>query len=174
MEKGFKIAGWVCMILALLFCGLHIRGCVNIHFAYEREIGNYWELSDRSSTLEAKSKYMDQFIKALEKSEHTKYDAVIYPTPQNNFDNNLLAVKTLRDRLNTIKAIDEKSFAYQTAIQQITAQEQGEAKQMIDIFEGCYDLANYWPGWSWFAFLVICGYCVLFIFGLAFAHADEF
>jgi hypothetical protein len=50
--------------------------------------------------------------------------------------------------------MNESDFAYQTAIQQITAQEQGEAENLLIIFKGTYLLKSYPLQWNWIAGII--------------------
>jgi len=59
------------------------------------------------------------------------------------------ALETLSRRLTEIQNMNPSSFEYNTAIQQITAQEQGEANAMLSEFKGCYLLNNYTLIWGW-------------------------
>ena len=45
--------------------------------------------------------------------------------------------------------MDTSSFQYNTAIQQITAQEQGEAHSLINTIKECYVLQNHFIVWDW-------------------------
>jgi hypothetical protein len=162
---NIKVIGWSMVLCALISCGAHIKGCVSNFYTYQNNVQGYWDLADKSSTIKAKQEYVNQFVTILENTKHSGYDAIIYKIPNSSFDFNLKALKSLRDRLETIREMDESSFAYQTAIQQITAQEQGEAHEMLSVFYGCYTLVNYWPAWGWLGGLVIAGYCILFIIG---------
>lgn len=47
------------------------------------------------------------------------------------------------------------SFEYNTAIQQITAQEQGDSKAMMGVISGCYELAGYPAVWKWIGGIII-------------------
>jgi predicted negative regulator of RcsB-dependent stress response len=119
-------------------------------YQYKNEIQNLWTLSDRASTITQKSEYMNKFVDALEKQNlHGVNSALFLPTPENDFDENFKAVKSLQKRLTDISGMDENSFAYQTALQQITAQEQGEAKGMLDEFASCWDKVNHYTDWNW-------------------------
>lgn len=132
--------GLVCVILFTVRTVIAVRG----GYEYERIVFSFWTLADRQSTIAAKGVYMDKFVEAL-KAQHLDgtYNAIIYPTPDNAFDTNYAALLTLQARLHDIEKMDVTSFQYQTAIQQITAQEQGEAKPMLDVFEGCWWKARY-------------------------------
>lgn len=94
-------------------------------------------------------------------------------TSDNNFSTNVIVLGTLVDRLKEIQGMNPNSFEYNTAIQQITAQEQGEAHRMLLVFEHCWDMASYPIMWGWYneIFLIITclmwwlagefGYCLL-------------
>lgn len=141
------------MIAAFLF--LVAAGITGIFgwYTYNKEIGSYWSLADKSSSIDKKSEYIDKFVGALELSGLSgKYNAVFLTTPDNSFDYNLDALKTLQARLHEISNMDVTSFEYQTAIQQITAQEQGEAEAMLSVFYGVWWKKNHPLLWNW-----ICG-----------------
>lgn len=134
---------------------------------YNQQHENYWELADRSSSIEDKYVYIDQMVKSFENSDlHGMYDASFYKNPSNNFDNNLQALKTLRDRLDEIKDMDVTSFEYQTAISQITAQEQGEARAMLTVLQGCWFKNNHILYWGWVATVFSILLAAMIIVGL--------
>lgn len=133
---------------------IEIQGSIRSNYQYDKLYGSYWSLADKSSTIEKKSEYMDKFVDALDASGMSGNNAVFLKTPDNSFETNLQALKSLQSRLHEIKKMDIKSFEYQTAIQQITAQEQGEARSMLDVFQGVWDLNNFWYEWSWIALLI--------------------
>lgn len=154
--KTKTLAGWIIFSLGVILLICLITQAVIANYNYERKFLSYWELSDRSSTILAKEQYITQFVNAInqDRSSFADYNALILKTPQNNFDNNLKAVTTLRDRLKDIEGMNESDFAYQTAIQQITAQEQGEAGNLLGIVEGAYYLGSYPLQWEWIAGIV--------------------
>jgi hypothetical protein len=119
------------------------------NYNYENTIGSYWDLSDKASTIQQKSEYIDKFMYALIGShlEGTNANSM-FPTVTTSFNENFKALKSLQSRLDSIKKMDEKSFVYQTAIQQITAQEQGEASSIYSAVEDCWMEANYPTIWS--------------------------
>ena len=132
-----------------------------------------WELSDKSSTIPAKQKYISEFVLNLEngykKGDFASFDALFLKTPNNNFEANLNALKTLSQRLIEIQEMDPKTFEYNIAIQQITAQEQGDAHNLIGIIKECYFLNNYFIVWGldWriFMFYNCCRYFYLWYMG---------
>lgn len=145
-------------LLLAVFMIVQIRGCVVNN--YELDIGymSYWSLADKSSTLEAKREYLSKFAQALDSGykagDFAAYNATSLKTPDNSFARNLTAVKTLVHRLDDISKMDVTSFQYNTAIEQITKQEQGEASAMMTVFEGCYTLENRPYLWGWIGGLV--------------------
>lgn len=137
-------------ILLVVFAGLWIKAEVTAGYEYSNTIGSYWDLSDKASTLQQKSTYLDKYVAALEQpGAFAPFDATIFQTPDNSFEQNMVALKSLQGRMHQIQGMDEQSFAYQTAIQQITAQEQGEAHLLTGTLEGCWYLQNHYFLWGW-------------------------
>lgn len=126
-------------------------------YRYDRQFAYTWNLADKSSTLEAKAEYVTKFVETIETNRQffADYNAVWLGTPDNSFEQNLTALKTLRTRLNEIKGMDPNSFQYQAAIQQITGQEQGEAWHMLGTLRGCWILENHPFAWKWIAILLL-------------------
>ena len=116
-------------------------------YKFKSNYSSDWELADKSSTLEAKSEYLDKFVENLEIGKLTgdfhTHGALIFKNDANSFSENLNALKTLQLRLRDVKDMNPNSFEYNTAIQQITGQEQGEASDMIGIFKEGYTIKNY-------------------------------
>jgi hypothetical protein len=140
------ITGFILAII--LFIGIY--GMIMSNYKYDRDIQSNWKLADKASTMKQKAIYIDKYVSALESSNLSgSYNALILTTPDNSFDMNLEQLKTLQTRLHSVDTMNIQSFAYQTAIQQITAQEQGEAKCMLDVFEGCWNKIHYWYLWNW-------------------------
>lgn len=141
-------------------------------YHFERDYLQLWALADKSSTIAAKQKYIAQFVAALqsgyERGEFNPHNAIWMKTPNNSFTQNLNALKSLDDRLGQIQKLNPNSFEYNTAIQQITAQEQGEASHLIYVFEGCYKIANYPMVWQWIGGLFIAIETVMVFIGLYF------
>ena len=61
--------------------------------------------------------------------------------------------------------MDVESFAYQTAIQQITQQEQGEADNVIGNLSGCWEKEYYYFYWNviFVVFMLILQFILLCI-----------
>jgi hypothetical protein len=154
--KILKIVSLVA-VLALIAMGIF---AIKASYQYEAIIESMWSLADKSSTIPAKAQYVDRFVDALDQQGFGgKYNAIIFPTPDNSYDQNYAALKTLQSRLHEIATMDITSFQYQTAIQQITAQEQGEAHKMLNVFEGVWRKEHYPFLWNWiggtFLFILI-------------------
>lgn len=137
--------GTILIVLGILFCISCIYSGVTSSYEYNNKFGYLWEMSDRSSTLSAKEQYISQFVDALNSSRQQFADNgnLFFQTSATSFDSNFKAVITLGDRLREVGQMDPTSFQYNTAIEQITAQEQGQADDMIHVFRNCYSLKNY-------------------------------
>ena len=142
---GFVIVG---SVVLLAFIGIKY---VIVSYRYEREISGNWSLAEKASTIKQKSEYIDKFIDALDKSgDMYGNNALVFPTPDNDLTENMKALRSLQGRLHEIQTMDIQSFAYQQAIQQITAQEQGEATGIKFMIEGGWYLhEGYWYLWDW-------------------------
>jgi hypothetical protein len=145
-----KVIGIILIVLAVILFVGDIWNAIYGNYQYENQILSYWNLADKASTIPKKSEYVDKFVQTLESSGlYGKYNAVFLQTPDNSFDRNLEALKSLQIRLHEIQTMDITSFQYQTAIQQITAQEQGEATKMLDVFWGIWWKENHLFLWKW-------------------------
>jgi len=144
----------------ILDIGVGIKGT----YTYEKDVYSYWKLADKASTIPQKAIYVDKFVVALDQLGYQgTYNAIIFPTPDNSFDKNMEALKSLQTRLHEIELMDVTSFEYQTAIQQITGQEQGEASAMLNEFRGLWWKNNHFLLWNWIAAVQIT-LSVIFVF----------
>lgn len=152
-DGGWKLAYSAFTLVTLIFLALLIFLEVRANFTWKRDYHQLWSLADKSSTIPAKQQYINKFVETLkagkERGRFADNDAIFLKTPDNAFDSNLKAVETLAQRLTEIQGMNPNSFEYNTAIQQITAQEQGEAHKLIDVLKGCYVLENYPLVWGW-------------------------
>jgi hypothetical protein len=170
-RRKMKIMWWVLSGVMVLILAGAILADVLAGFAYDKTIGSYWDLSVKASTIQKKSEYLDQFVSAIEGARLAEYDAVFLKTPNNSTAQNIVALKSLQGRMHAIIGMDENSFQYQQAMQQITGQEQDEAKDMLETFCGAWYLENHpflwgWIGGVWWTFLlvlaVVFGFCGYF------------
>lgn len=164
-EKKMKALGIILITISSIIVVLLIIFGVYSSYQWNKNIGSYWDLADKTSTIEAKSGYIDKFVEALDSAKLSEYNAIFLKTPNNKVSKNVDALKTLQVRLQEIKTMDIQSFAYQQAIQQITSQEQGEADEMIGQIEGSWYLANYPLLWDWILLIIICLIIMAVIFG---------
>ena len=156
MNKMNKILALIAGLLVVIG-GCQIRQAIIGNYQFEKQYLFAWNLADKSSTIEAKANYISQFADLLEsnKSNFSSYNAVWLKTPDNSLEKNIEAVKTLKSRLHEIMKMDVASFQYNTAIQQITAQEQGEATNLIYTIEGSWMKENYPMNWNWYGVIIL-------------------
>lgn len=159
-----KKLGIILTVIGLVLIILNIIGGVVGSYQYENKVKSYWELADKSSTVIKKAENIDKFVQALENSNFNgKYNAIFLTTPNNSFDLNFEALKTLQQRLHEIKDMDVTSFEYQTAMQQITEQEQGEANGTLSVFKGIWWKEHHFLLWNWVGVvqIIICSGIVI-------------
>ena len=154
-----KATGIILLVVGIVFAISRGIFRIYVHYEYKNEIGCNWDLSDRASTIAQKSEYLDKFVLALEKCKlDGTHDALFFPNDENDFTQNMKALKSLQKRLRDISTMDENSFAYQTAMQQITAQEQGEAHNLLDTLYGCWQKEYHYSVWN---NLMVIGFLIL-------------
>lgn len=145
-----KSAALLLIGLGLLIAGPRLLFRTYADFEYTNTVESNWDLSVRASTLVQKSEYMDKFVSALEKCNLQGTNSSLFlQTPETDFNENFKALKSLQKRLKDISGMNENDFAYQSALQQITAQEQGEAQAMLGHMESCWLKQNYYTLWNW-------------------------
>lgn len=165
-----KTVSIICFVLSAVLIPTLIYQNVQCNYQYANKYNKYWALADKSSTIEAKFNHIQQFSTALHegynKGDFAANNAIWLITDNNSFEQNLIALDTLVERLREIQTMNPSSFEYNTAIQQITAQEQGEANEMLKVFEGCFTLSNFPLIWDWIDFLVTSILIILITIGL--------
>lgn len=165
--KGMRRFGMILFFVSILWGIIAITVNVLGKYDYNRNYASLWSLADKASTIPQKATYIDQFTKKLENSPmRGDYDAVFLKTPDNSFDKNLEALQSLQLRLKEIQTMDVTSFQYNTAIQQITAQEQGEAGRMLGVFSGVWWKTNHFFLWDWVGTIHVLVILILFFFGI--------
>lgn len=138
--------------IAVVFVLLLVwRGAADVraHYQYSNSIGSYWDLSVKASTLTMKADYLDRFVAAVDSARLSGHNAIFFPTPDNDVGQNVATLKSLQHRMAEIRSMDVTSFAYQQAISQITAQEQGEADKLLGVIEGAWFLNHHFLFWDW-------------------------
>ena len=162
-----KQVGIIVTFIAIVAIIASIIGGIRGTYQYEKKFNSYWSLADKASTIQKKGEYIDKFVEVLSKGGFEgKYNALVFTTPDNSFDANFEALKTLQQRLHEIEKMDITSFQYQTAISQITQQEQGEAHAMLSVFSGIWWKENHFMLWNWIAATQIVFFIVLGIVGI--------
>lgn len=159
-----KLIGIAMVILTVVLGGLGIRQEILADYEYNNQIGSYWSLSEKASSLTAKADYLDKFVYAVDNAGLSGNNAIFLKTPNNSVEQNLNALHSLQTRMIEIRGMDVTSFAYQQAISQITAQEQGEAKAMLGEIEGSWYLKNHFWLWDW---IDVLRWTFLTLFGFA-------
>jgi hypothetical protein len=165
------LAGALIILLAVGLIVGWIVAEVRADYEYDNTIQSYWALSEKASTLQQKTSYLDKYVGAIEAAKLSGNDALVFKTPDNSYEQNLIALKSLQVRLHQIQGMDEQSFAYQTAIQQITAQEQGEAQKLTATFEGLWYLQHHFLLWDWIDFICWIGLIGLLVVAIVIAVA---
>lgn len=170
-----SITGAVLLVGAVFLFIWSVAASVVASNEYEREISSAWNLSEKSSTLEQKSAYLDKFVAAVEGANLSGNDAMWLKTPDNAIDQNMVALHSLQQRMNEIKGMDVKSFEYQQAIAQITQQEQGEAGQMLRTIQGVWFLTYHPLLWDWIELVKMLVLIVLGVVGIVIiVFSDEY
>lgn len=125
-------------------------------YQYERDHLSFWNLAEKASTIQQKAMYMDKFVASFQgKGFEGEHNAIIFKTQDNSFDKNYEALQSLKKRLDEIQKMNIASFEYQTAIQQITQQEQGEAHNLLDELSGVWWKRNYVFNWDWICAITV-------------------
>lgn len=166
---------YIILIASILTLVFQVSSCTRGVAAYKEDYEYHWSLADKSSTIDAKKRHVENFYNALEmghaRGEFASYNAIIFQNPNNKFTENLKALKTLKDRLDEVDQMDPKTFEYNTAIQQITQQEQGEASEMLTNFFQSYMLSEHPITWDWISGVIgVTAICCVLISGFIIAN----
>lgn len=159
--------GFILLIIGIIGLLTIIINAVLGNYRYERDYLSYWNLAEKASTIPQKKIYIEKFAVAIQSAGlQGDYDAILLKTPDNSFDKNFEALLSLRNRLEEIQKMNVSSFEYQTAIQQITQQEQGEASKLLETLEGVWLKNNYIIIWDWVCGLLVFSCLSSIIIGL--------
>jgi hypothetical protein len=163
-----KTIGAVLILISVIISGFYIFDCVKANYEWNNQYLSYWTLSDKASSIQQKSAYLDQFVSALQASGlQGTQDSIFFPTPDNSFNQNFVALQSLQSRLHDVQTMDPNSFQYNTAIEQITAQEQDGGSAMIQNFsDDWYKVHHYflWNGWAVLG--IVVGIVLMFVVGV--------
>jgi len=172
-DKRVTVLGGLSGSLGVLYLVIASVSLISIDYAYSNEFESHWNLGVKASTIQLKRENIKKFYDNIISHKHQFRDssAVFMRTPDNSLDQNLVALKSLVDRLDKISGMDENSLAYQTAMQQITGQEQDEASSMLRVFERCY-AQNKSILFSWLGALLVGLGFIFGMFGFNVAFGD--
>jgi hypothetical protein len=143
-RKFITLVMW--LFLGLL--GFHAIQEIYTNYECKRDLLSYWKLSAKASTLKQKSQYLDKFVANLEAAHLSGNNALILKTPDNSYEQNMATLKSLQSRMEEIKSMDVKSFEYQQAMYQISAQEEGGVNGVADLI-GVWYLDHHPSVWGW-------------------------
>ena len=117
------LVGLICLFCIWLIVGAWYNWTINME--YQRNVGIYFQYSDRASDAKTKSMYFDQYVTALEKYNLTTGCSAIYfcEQPNASLKDNFKVVKSLQKRLTELAKLDEKETAYQLGMTQMTENE---------------------------------------------------
>lgn len=156
----------IIIIISSFLLASDIFVLVRGRYEYSKEYQSYWDLAEKASSIEKKIEGIDRFVTALEGSGlHDHHDALWMDTPNNGFNENFEALKSLQKRLHEISTMNVASFEYQTAMQQITQQEQNESGEMLEVFSGIWWKLNHIFLWGWIAPTQIIILVLIFFIG---------
>lgn len=163
-----KLIGASLLIISIIFIAIWITVGVRANYEWNSNYYSYWSLGVKASTIEQKSQYIDRFVTALQTAGlQGSNDALFFPTADNSFDSNFQALQSLQGRLHEIQKMDESSFQYQTAIQQITSQEQDDAGDMLNVLSGTWWKVHHYFLWNpWITFLGVVILIILILISM--------
>ena len=78
-----SVLKWSILIPIVIWI-FQIRGCVVTNYEYENQISYAWSLSDKSSTISEKSKYINEFVNNIQNNRKEFADYIIGRVFQNN------------------------------------------------------------------------------------------
>lgn len=157
------VARRIILVISILAICLYIIFGVVSHNKYNTNFDANWELSKSAATIEQKSIYIDKFVQAIENGGFDgKFDAIFNPNDNNSYEQNLIALKTLQQRLHELKSLPMTSFDYNTALQQITEQQCKMSNNIIYTFSGIWYKEHYILLWNWICLVGVC----IFIIGI--------
>lgn len=155
MGKGIFDLGFIGSLLVVLIAiGLiylfaNLIGSVFVGYSFDSNIGQWFELSDKASTLDKKLDYLQKFDAAIQKYDLTEGQSTIFfPTKETSLEENYAVLLSLEQRLNQTSNLSVTSQEYQWAIRQITEDEYcwfhiGLFKQAFLLKNGVWFLAMF-------------------------------
>ncbi len=169
-----RTIGSLLAIGTVIVFGMLVWNGIKVQYQWNNQYGSYWSLADKASSLEQKSAYVDQFVAGVQGAGlNGCNDTLFFPTPDNSFDQNMVALVSLQTRLKDIQSQDPSSLGYAQSIQQITSQEQDDNGAVISVVEDCWYKQNHYFWWNDFENLgAFIGIIILFIIGCVMVFSD--
>jgi hypothetical protein len=119
----FKVA-MILLAIGTVYIIIVGIAAIFIGYQFDANIGQWFELSDKASTIDKKLVYLDKFDAAVQKYGLTEGQSTIFfPTRETSLDENYVILQTLLQRLNETANLSRSSQEYQWAIRQITENE---------------------------------------------------
>jgi len=171
-ERAFKDVGlrqdddkkwWLLFVVTFLsaLAGL-TGGGIYLSYGYDVKMGQYIRLADDASTAEAKLGYLQKYQEAVEQNIVRNQARFIFQKERLTRDRQLSILSTLKVRLQDAANMNQSSFEYQTAMNQITGQEfnhaLGELSRIISdcwLRQSALAVFGLWFAWIPLAVVVI-------------------
>jgi len=121
-----EIEGFFLLLVLLIIGSILVTGIVPVfmNYDYDNNIGSFFELSDKASTIDKKLEYLQQYEAALKNyGLDSGQSTIFFPTKNTNLEENFAVLGSLKQRLVDTAKMNPSSFEYQQAISQITSQE---------------------------------------------------
>jgi hypothetical protein len=121
LENAIAILFLLFVVAIIVGIAAWVVDSFGLNYHYNNEIGSYFELSDKASTIDTKLEYLEKYEKGLLKYGLDKGQSTMnYQTSETDLSENYKVLLTLKERLKETKNLPKNSDAYQWAIKQIT------------------------------------------------------
>jgi hypothetical protein len=115
------VIGFALLIIYGVVC---LISSVFVGYNFNSNIGQWFELSDKASTIDKKLEYLERFDAAVQKYDLTEGQSTIFfPTKETSLEENYAVLQSLLQRLRDTKNLSTSSQEYQWALRQITEDE---------------------------------------------------
>lgn len=114
----------IVLIILIVFCGFGGWNNTVVHYNFDKEIGDYFENSDRASTAVEKLGYFNQFLAAVEREGLTSgQTSIFWQRPVGDLANAYKVALSLQARLEQLSQMDPMTSEYQFGMNQVTTNE---------------------------------------------------
>lgn len=144
MSNAEKVMA-IIIIAIIVYGGITIYGHWQAGMSYQRDFGGFFKYADEASDAQTKAEFFNQYVEYIEANGLNKgCDAVFFcEQPQADLALKYKTLKSIQNRLNELKLLDEKDTAYQLGMTQITENEFESFP--VDAFRQGYFLKHgYW------------------------------